>query len=44
MIPGEIITAAGDIELNAGAETVTNRLADIPRIAEAFKVWDGIDS
>ena len=28
MIPGEIITAAGDIELNAGAETVTMRVAN----------------
>ena len=28
MIPGEIITAAGDIELNAGAETVTIRVAN----------------
>ncbi|MBO6900867.1 MAG: urease subunit beta [Rhizobiaceae bacterium] len=28
MIPGEVITAAGDIELNAGAETVTVRVAN----------------
>ena len=28
MIPGEIITAPGDIELNAGAETVTLRVAN----------------
>ena len=28
MIPGEVITAAGDIELNAGAETVTIRVAN----------------
>ncbi|MEX0956854.1 MAG: urease subunit beta [Rhizobiaceae bacterium] len=28
MIPGEVITAAGDIELNAGAETVTLRVAN----------------
>ena len=28
MIPGEVITAAGDIELNAGAETVTMRVAN----------------
>ena len=28
MIPGEIITAGGDIELNAGAPTVTIRVAN----------------
>lgn len=28
MIPGEIITAAGDITLNAGAATVTLRVAN----------------
>jgi urease subunit beta len=28
MIPGEIITADGDITLNAGAETVTLRVAN----------------
>ena len=28
MIPGEIITAPGDIELNAGAATVTLRVAN----------------
>ncbi|MCB1452632.1 MAG: urease subunit beta [Rhizobiaceae bacterium] len=28
MIPGEVITAAGDVELNAGAETVTIRVAN----------------
>ena len=28
MIPGEIITAAGDIELNAGAEPVTIMVAN----------------
>lgn len=28
MIPGEIITAAGDIELNAGAETTTITVAN----------------
>jgi urease subunit beta len=28
MIPGEIITAEGDIELNAGRETVTLRVAN----------------
>lgn len=33
-----------DLLTAAGAETVTNRLADIPKIVEAFKVWDGIDS
>ncbi|PLX38413.1 MAG: urease subunit beta [Hyphomicrobiales bacterium] len=28
MIPGEVITAAGDIELNAGAETITLTVAN----------------
>ena len=28
MIPGEVITLAGDIELNAGAETVTLAVAN----------------
>jgi urease subunit beta len=28
MIPGEIITASSDIELNAGAQTVTIRVAN----------------
>ncbi len=28
MIPGEVIPAAGDIELNAGAETVTLKVAN----------------
>jgi urease subunit beta len=28
MIPGEVITQAGDIELNAGAPTVTLRVAN----------------
>jgi urease subunit beta len=28
MIPGEVITAAGDIELNKGAETVTLKVAN----------------
>ncbi|MCO4317720.1 urease subunit beta [Phyllobacterium sp. 21LDTY02-6] len=28
MIPGEIITAAGDIELNAGAETTVLKVAN----------------
>jgi len=28
MIPGEVITAKGDIELNAGAETVTLEVAN----------------
>jgi urease subunit beta len=28
MIPGEIITAAGDIEINAGAKTVTLKVAN----------------
>ena len=28
MIPGEVITAAGDIELNAGAQTVTLKVAN----------------
>jgi len=28
VIPGEVITAAGDIELNAGAETITLTVAN----------------
>ncbi len=28
MIPGEVITASGDIELNAGAETVTLKVSN----------------
>ena len=28
MIPGEVITAPGDIELNAGAETLTIKVAN----------------
>lgn len=28
MIPGEVITASGEIELNAGADTVTLRVAN----------------
>ncbi len=28
MIPGEVITAAGDIELNSGAETVSLKVAN----------------
>lgn len=28
MIPGEVITASGDIELNAGAQTVTIEVAN----------------
>ncbi|MDQ6435812.1 urease subunit beta [Mesorhizobium sp. LHD-90] len=28
MIPGEVITAPGDIELNSGAETVTLKVAN----------------
>jgi len=26
----------------AGAETVVNRLTDVPRVAEAFAQWDGV--
>lgn len=33
-----------DLLTAAGAETVTNKLSDIPKIVEAFAVWDGIDS
>jgi HAD superfamily hydrolase (TIGR01509 family) len=32
----------GDLLIQAGAETVINRLADVPKVAEAFAVWDGI--
>jgi len=28
---------------DAGAETVVNRLADVPRVAEAFAAWGGVD-
>ncbi len=28
MIPGEVITAAGDIELNSGAETISLKVAN----------------
>jgi len=31
-----------DLLTQAGAETVINRLADVPKVAEAFAVWDGI--
>lgn len=31
-----------DLLTEAGAETVTNRLSDIPKLLEAFAVWDGI--
>lgn len=31
-----------DLLTQAGAETVINRLTDIPRLVEAFAVWDGI--
>lgn len=30
-----------DVLTEAGAETVINRLNDLPAVAEAFKVWDG---
>lgn len=31
-----------DVLTEAGAETVIDRLADLPAVAEAFKVWDGL--
>jgi HAD superfamily hydrolase (TIGR01509 family) len=31
-----------DLLSQAGAETVINRLADLPKVAEAFMAWDGI--
>ncbi len=33
-----------DLLTEAGAETVVNRLADIPSVAEAFAMWDGVDT
>ena len=33
-----------DLLTEAGAETVLNRLSDIPKVAEAFAIWDGVDS
>lgn len=31
-----------DLLTEAGAETVVNRLSDIPAVVEAFAVWDGV--
>ena len=31
-----------DLLTEAGAETVINRLTDLPKVAEAFMAWDGI--
>ncbi len=31
-----------DLLTEAGAETVINRLADLPRVAEALAAWEGI--
>lgn len=31
-----------DVLTEAGAETVIDRLSDLPAVAEAFKVWDGL--
>ena len=31
-----------DLLTEAGAETVVNRLTDVPRVAEAFALWDGV--
>jgi HAD superfamily hydrolase (TIGR01509 family) len=31
-----------DLLTEAGAETVIKRLADLPRVAEAFAAWDGV--
>lgn len=33
----------GDLLTEAGAETVIRRLADLPRVAEAFAAWDGME-
>ena len=33
-----------DLLTEAGAETVVNRLADVPKVAEAFAMWDGVES
>ena len=40
----EVTAAAGlaDLLTEAGAETVVNRLTDVPKIAEAFAMWDGV--
>ena len=32
-----------DLLTEAGAETVVNRLVDVPRVAEAFAMWDGVE-
>jgi HAD superfamily hydrolase (TIGR01509 family) len=31
-----------DLLTEAGAETVVNRLTDVPKVAEAFAMWDGV--
>ena len=31
-----------DLLTEAGAETVINRLADLPKVVEAFMAWDGM--
>jgi HAD superfamily hydrolase (TIGR01509 family) len=31
-----------DLLIEAGAETVVNRLAEVPKVAEAFAMWDGV--
>ena len=31
-----------DVLTEAGAETVINRFADLPKVAEAFSAWDGL--
>lgn len=33
----------GDMLVEAGAETVINRHADLPAVVEAFSAWEGID-
>jgi HAD superfamily hydrolase (TIGR01509 family) len=37
-------TGLADLLTEAGAETVVSRLAEVPRVAEAFAMWDGVDS
>src|SRR5690606_32627485 len=32
----------GDLLTEAGAETVINKLIDLPKVAEAFAAWDGV--
>jgi HAD superfamily hydrolase (TIGR01509 family) len=32
-----------DLLSEAGAETVVNRLVDVPKVAQAFAMWDGVE-